>query len=53
MTADKVRENAVFKVDGYQEHYMIGREDFVESILRRGARGISFEEVEIDGSRWC
>ncbi len=53
LAADKVQEKAAFKVDGYHEHYMIGREDFVESILRRGARGISFEEVEIDGSRWC
>lgn len=53
IVADKVQKRAAFKISGYHERYMIGREDFVESILRRGARGISFEEVEIDGSRSC
>lgn len=52
LEADKIQEKAVFRVAGYHEQYMIGREDFVESILRRGARGICFEEVEIDGNRW-
>lgn len=52
LEADKIQEKAAFKVDGYHGRYMIGREDFVESILRRGACGICFEEVEINGNRW-
>ncbi len=36
-----------FRVAGVQKDYVIGRLDFVESILRRGAKGIKLEELEI------
>ncbi len=40
---------AVFRLAGEERDYVVGRLDFVESILRRGARGIRLEELE--GSR--
>lgn len=36
-----------FRVAGVQKDYAIGRLDFVESILRRGAKGIKLEELEM------
>lgn len=36
----------LFRVAGIQKDYVIGRLDFVESILRRGAKGIKLEELE-------
>ncbi len=36
-----------FRVAGMQRDYAIGRLDFVESILRRGAKGIRLEELEL------
>ncbi len=36
-----------FRVGGMQRDYIIGRLDFVESILRRGAKGIRLEELEL------
>lgn len=36
-----------FKVAGLQKDYVIGRLDFVESILRRGAKGIRLIELEL------
>lgn len=51
LAADKIGKTVVFRIAGYDQKYMIGREDFVESILRRGARGIRFEEIETDGNQ--
>jgi len=42
----KIGDTAVFKIKDYDKSCLIGREDFVESILRRGIRGIRMEEVE-------
>lgn len=36
-----------FKVKGVQKDYAVGRLDFVESILRRDAKGIRIEELEM------
>lgn len=38
---------AVFKIAGFDHNYLIGRLDFVESILRREAGGIKFTEIEV------
>lgn len=37
----------LFRVAGIQKDYVIGRLDFVESILRRGAKGIKLTELEV------
>ncbi len=37
---------ALFRLAGEERDYVIGRLDLVESILRRGARGIRLEELE-------
>ena len=50
LEAEKIREMIVFRIAGYNGKCVIGREDFIESILRRGIRGISFEEIETDES---
>ena len=31
---------------------MIGRLDFVESILRRGAKGLRLQEIQVGGTRY-
>lgn len=36
-----------FRVAGMQKDYIIGRLDFVESLLRRGAKGIRLEELKM------
>lgn len=50
LEAEKIREMIVFRIAGYNGKCVIGREDFIESILRRGIRVISFEEIETDES---
>lgn len=47
---DKIGANVVFKIKGYDGAGFVGRLDFVESILRRGIRGIKLEEIEIYAS---
>lgn len=42
----KTGDLAVFRIKGFDKSSIVGREDFVESILRRGIRGIRMEEVE-------
>ncbi len=37
---EKIKPYAVFRIKGYGRNCIAGRLDFVESILRRGARGI-------------
>lgn len=46
----KIGTESVFRVKGDDRKRMIGREDFVESILRRDVRGIRLEEVEVEES---
>ncbi|RKI80414.1 hypothetical protein D7V83_13955 [bacterium 0.1xD8-71] len=52
LEASKISEAAVFKISEYNGKSIVGREDFVESILRRGIKGVDFEEIETDGNRW-
>ena len=42
----KIGDLAVFRIKEYGKSCIVGREDFVESILRRDIRGIRLEEVE-------
>lgn len=37
---EKIKPYAVFRINGYKRNCIVGRMDFVESILRRGAVGI-------------
>lgn len=37
---EKIKPYAVFRINGYKRNCIVGRMDFVESILRRGAIGI-------------
>ena len=43
----KIDANVVFKVKGLSGNSIVGRLDFVESILRRDARGIKLTLLEI------
>lgn len=45
---DKIGSKAVFEIKGFDRKYIVGRMDFVESILRRGAEGITLEEICIN-----
>lgn len=44
---EKVFSKAVFRFKKYDKNGMIGRMDFVESILRRGIKGIKLTEIEV------
>lgn len=43
----KIGDNAVFKVKGVSGHGIVGRLDFVESILRRDVIGIKLTPIDI------
>lgn len=43
----KIGQKTVFKIRGLDGKGFVGRLDFVESILRRGARGIKLTEIEV------
>lgn len=42
---EKIKPYAAFKIKDYGKNCIVGRMDFVESLLRRGVRGIRVEEV--------
>lgn len=45
---EKIRDKVVFKIEGYDRKCIVGRMDFVESLLRRKVRGIRIEKVRMD-----
>lgn len=47
LDADKIGSKVFFKIKGFERNCIAGRLDFVESMLRRGVRGITLEEVEV------
>lgn len=50
---DKISPYAVFKIKDYEENCIVGRMDFVESILRRDIEGIKLTEIDVvGGNRW-
>lgn len=44
---EKVGDRAVFRIKNYDRAGIVGRLDFVESLLRRNGRGIRLEEIEV------
>lgn len=48
LNRDRIGDKAVFRIKGYDRKCVIGRMDFAESLLRRGASGIKLEELDID-----
>lgn len=47
----KIGQKVVFKTEGFDGKGFVGRLDFVESILRRGARGITLTEIEVSPAK--
>ena len=47
----RIGDRAVFRVKGYTSGAIVGRMDFVESILRRDVRGIRLSEIEVEEGR--
>ena len=43
-----IQQKQIFRVAGYKHTYLIGGMAFVESILRRGVRGIKLTEVGVE-----
>ena len=48
---NKIENRVVFKIKRLDEKCIAVRMDFVESVLRRGAKGIVLKEVEVDIGR--
>jgi len=46
---NKIGSKAIFGIKGFDRKCIVGRMDFVESILRRGAEGITLEEICMNG----
>lgn len=46
---DKIKPYAVFKIKGYKRKCIVGRMDFLESVLKRGGRGMKVEMIEKNG----
>lgn len=44
---EAIHNKTIFRVAGFDEPYVIGRLDFVESMLRRKMKGIILTEVEV------
>lgn len=43
----KIGERVIFRIKDYNEKCVVGRVDFVESLLRRGVAGISIKEADV------
>ncbi|RKJ49537.1 hypothetical protein D7X25_19545 [bacterium 1XD42-8] len=48
LNKEKIGQKAVFKVKGWDARGMVVRLDVAESIIRRKARGIMLEEIELE-----
>lgn len=44
---DRIEGLSIFQIDGVKSNYTVIRLDLLESILRRGAKGIAIEQVEV------
>ena len=51
LSRDKIGNRVVFRAEGMDENCIVGRMDFVESVLRRGIRGIVLKAVYIKYGR--
>ncbi len=45
---EKIAKNVIFRVKGLNKNCIIGKMDFVESILRRKVRGLKITEIDTD-----
>lgn len=43
---ETVKDKAIFVIGGVKRQYVVGNLEFVESILKRGARGVGLQEIE-------
>ena len=43
----KVRGHAIFRIAGVEKAYIVGNLDVVESMLKRGLRGIGLTELQV------
>lgn len=43
---ETVKDKAIFVIGGVKGRYVVGNLEFVESILKRGARGVGLQEIE-------
>lgn len=46
-----IPEDVIFKIGGLSNSYIVVRLDFIESVLRRGARGIELSVAELESCR--
>lgn len=44
---EKLKDKAVFRIAGVEKDYIIARLDVVESLLRRGIKGMAIEEIQV------
>lgn len=44
---EKLKDKAIFRIAGMEKDYIIARLDMVESLLRRGIKGMALEEVQV------
>lgn len=49
LDASRIGEHAIFRLPEFTRPYVIARLDFVESMIRRGAIGVSYMELECNG----
>lgn len=45
---EKIKDKIIFRIGDVKNRYVVIRLDLAESILRRNARGISLEEIEVN-----
>jgi len=43
----KLNKKTIFKIAGVEKNYIVARVDLVESLLRRGVKGIDLEEIRV------
>ena len=44
---DLIKDEKIFRIGDVNKRYIVARLDLVESILRRGSRGIKLEKIEV------
>lgn len=49
----KAGKKAIFKIKGVEKSYIIARLDVVESLLRRGAKGLMIRKVDVRNDDLC
>lgn len=43
----KLKDKAIFRIAGIEKNYIIARLDMIESLLRRGIKGMALEEIYV------